>query len=211
MNYQLIRQFSMIFQSNRVLLLSNTVKLKQNPLNNVKLMHISAQHHTPRFTKDLKSDELTEKLPESITGPELHAIKDKILSKRPTRNAEESDWDAVEAGMFKGRKPKGVEIPNVTFKGNRAFVQKERSLFNMDEIDRRSKKHNDVKNVKQTQAKPKPIKKMWHPEEVYDQDIGKYLKLERDDPLLDNLMMKIQSKKQGDPDQKKFTLEGSIF
>lgn len=209
MNYRLIRQTSLIFQSNRVLLSPNSVKLRQTLINNAKSLHVSTQlNFSPRFTKDLKNNETVAELPECI-GPEVLKIKEKGFSKKPDklgRNEEDSSWDEVEKASFLVRKPKGVEIPKVSFKGNRAFIHKERSMFNMDEIDRKSKKH--AGNVTQAKpAKPKPIKRISNSEEIYDQDIGKYLKLERDDPLLDKLMLKIQSKKQFDPDQK-FTLEG---
>lgn len=199
MNYHFIRHTSMIFRSNKVLL---SAKTGQNFINHVKLLHVSTTIFSPRFTKDLKPDEIPTEMPKTMA-------KQGVPSEKSTRNEEDSVWDEVEAGMFHGKRPKGItNIPKVTFKGNRTFVQKEKSTFNMDEIDMKSKKHPGKNVTKNKPVKPKPVKKVSSAEEIYDQDIGKFIKLERDDPLLDKIMLQILSKKHQDLECPKFTLEG---
>lgn len=202
MNLQLIRQTTMFIRLNKVILTSNTLKISQHLINNVKSLHIATTNCIPRFSSDPKPNEIPSELPEKTLAQEVPPVK-------TYKNEEDAVWDAVEAGMFHGRRPKGAgDIPKVTFKGNRAFVQKDKKMFNMDEIDRKSKKHTEKKVLYTKPSRPKPVKKVSTAEEVYDEDIGKYLKLERDDPLVDKIMLQIQSKKHQDTDHPKFILEG---
>uniref|UniRef100_A0A336MSE0 CSON005200 protein n=1 Tax=Culicoides sonorensis TaxID=179676 RepID=A0A336MSE0_CULSO len=208
MNSQLIRHSFVIFQSSKFSLCSHIFKLSPNLGENVRKLHTSNILSNPRFTKSITEHENEVPVSKSMTGSGSIQINQQNRAKshtKPASSEEDQNWDEVEAEMFHGRKPKGVEIPKMTFKGKKSYLKKGK-VFDMDEIDRKSQTQSQISSGKFSKPKTQPpIKKVIEPEEIYDTDIGKYLKLERDDPILDKLLLKIQSKKE---QERRLVLEG---
>ncbi|XP_063705610.1 rRNA methyltransferase 3, mitochondrial [Culicoides brevitarsis] len=191
MNYRLIRQTIKIFESHKGLFTSRTSNFAQNP---VKSFHFGVTCLAPRFAKDTKEHEIIE-LPS----------EEPASDKKPRKPSDIHQWQEVEHGMFHTKKSKTVEIPKMKFKGSRAFVQKD-APFDMNEIDKISK--GGKKPKKENFRPPQPKKEKKAPEERYDPDIGNYLKLERDDPIIDKIMMSVTSKKHQEKTERKLVLEG---
>lgn len=206
MNFQLFKQ------SNAIILLGKSFiggRFQKSFATNIisnRLIHHSASLCQPRFPKPLENEPISRPLV-IVDSPNVEVeeeMEERMLYK-PKQDDVQS-WDEIEKEMFCTRKPASVEIPQIKFKGTKAILKGTKSHFDMDDIDRKSQRH--VREVRKNDKSIKMNRKTTStPEEIIDPAIGKYLNLDRDDPLLNKIMLKVHSKKEKSEDRR-LLLEG---
>lgn len=139
-------------------------------------LHMTCTSYYPRF---------------SSVQPDNELINEPNNRNKTRTNDETEAWDEVEREMYHQKKSPYLKVPIADFKQLRR--ERESQLFNMKKIDYETRTGSNETPFKK---KFKNKSTLTPPEVVQDPEIGEYLKLKRDDPLIDDIFMNISSKKQ---------------
>lgn len=154
-------------------------------------LHLSKSSFSPRFGSNPPTTTLTEEQEHDFEEP-----NDSKTNQKPYKDQDLQAWNQVEKEMYHQKRSPLLKVPMSDFTKLRWEQNKaqQQQLFDMRKIDQ------ETLNA-QSQPYKKQMKKksaLKPPETITDPEIGEYLKLERDDPLIDDVFLTINSKKHQD-------------